>query len=49
MLMEQAFDDLDAPVLRVSAIDAPAIYSPQVEAQQLPNPGDIIAKVLSIC
>src|SRR5450432_2448589 len=31
MIMEQCFDDLDAPVLRISAIDAPAIYSPQLE------------------
>jgi pyruvate dehydrogenase E1 component beta subunit len=49
MIMEQCFDDLDAPVLRVSAIDAPAIYSPQLETKQLPRPTDVIAKVLSIC
>src|SRR5215208_1582038 len=28
LIMEKAFDDLDAPVVRVTAIDAPAIYSP---------------------
>jgi pyruvate dehydrogenase E1 component beta subunit len=49
MIMEQCFDDLDAPVLRVSAIDAPAIYSPHLEARQLPRPTDVITKVLSIC
>jgi pyruvate dehydrogenase E1 component beta subunit len=49
MIMEQCFDDLDAPVLRVSAIDAPAIYSPHLESKQLPRPTDVIAKVLSIC
>jgi pyruvate dehydrogenase E1 component beta subunit len=49
MIMEQCFDDLDAPVLRVSAIDAPAIYSPHLEGKQLPRPTDVIAKVLSIC
>ncbi|MES2571659.1 MAG: alpha-ketoacid dehydrogenase subunit beta [Verrucomicrobiota bacterium] len=49
ILMQKAFDDLDAPVLRVSAIDAPAIYSPQLEIKQLPRPTDIISKVLSIC
>ncbi|MDB6154080.1 MAG: pdhB [Chthoniobacteraceae bacterium] len=49
MLMQKAFDDLDAPVLRISAIDAPAIYSPHLEAKQLPRPTDVIAKVLSIC
>ena len=27
MLMEKAFDDLDAPVLRITSLDAPAIYT----------------------
>ena len=49
ILMEKAFDDLDAPVLRISAIDAPAIYSPALEMRQLPRPIDIVSKVLSIC
>ena len=49
MIQEQAFDDLDAPVLRISALDAPAIYSPKLEAKQLPRPTDIVEKVLSIC
>jgi pyruvate dehydrogenase E1 component beta subunit len=49
MLMEKCFDDLDAPVLRVTSLDAPAIYSPKVEPRQLPRPQDIITKVLSIC
>ena len=49
LLMEQAFDELDAPVLRISAIDAPAIYSPKLEVKQLPCAADIVAKVLRIC
>lgn len=49
MISEKAFDDLDAPVLRVSALDAPAIYSPKLEPVQLPRPTDIVTKVLSIC
>jgi pyruvate dehydrogenase E1 component beta subunit len=49
MLMEKAFDELDAPVVRLSAIDAPAIYSPKLEIKQLPRPTDIVTKVLSIC
>jgi pyruvate dehydrogenase E1 component beta subunit len=49
IITEQAFDELDAPVLRVSAIDAPAIYSPKLEAKQLPRPTDIVEKVLRIC
>ena len=49
ILQEKCFDDLDAPILRVTALDAPAIYSPRVEPRQLPNPQDVIRKVLSIC
>jgi len=49
IIMEKCFDDLDAPVLRISAIDAPAIYSPELERRQLPRPVDIVDKVLSIC
>jgi pyruvate dehydrogenase E1 component beta subunit len=49
MIMEKAFDDLDAPVLRVTALDAPAIYSPKLEQRQLPRPQDVIEKVLAIC
>ncbi|MFZ4683791.1 MAG: alpha-ketoacid dehydrogenase subunit beta, partial [Terrimicrobiaceae bacterium] len=49
MIMEQAFDDLDAPVGRVCSLDAPAIYSPAVEPFQLPTPDRIIRKVKEIC
>jgi pyruvate dehydrogenase E1 component beta subunit len=49
MIMEKAFDDLDAPVLRVTPIDAPAIYSPELEKRQLPRPLDVVEKVLRIC
>jgi pyruvate dehydrogenase E1 component beta subunit len=49
MLQEKCFDDLDAPVLRVTSLDAPAIYSPKMEPKQLPRPQDVISKVLSIC
>jgi len=49
MIQEHCFDDLDAPVLRVSTLDAPAIYSPKLEARQLPRAVDVVAKVLSIC
>jgi pyruvate dehydrogenase E1 component beta subunit len=49
MIQEQAFDDLDAPVGRISSIDAPAIYSPPVEKKQLPDAPRVIAKVLEIC
>lgn len=46
MIQERAFDDLDAPVMRVCSLDAPAIYSPPLEEQQLPTADRIIQKVL---
>jgi pyruvate dehydrogenase E1 component beta subunit len=49
MIMEQAFDDLDAPVLRITSADAPAFYSPPIEKLQLPTPDEIVARALSIC
>ncbi|MEQ1841477.1 MAG: alpha-ketoacid dehydrogenase subunit beta [Verrucomicrobiales bacterium] len=49
MIQEKLFDELDAPVVRLSAIDAPAIYSPRLEEVQLPRPIDVVKKVLSIC
>jgi len=49
IIQAKAFDDLDAPVGRVSAIDAPAIYSPPAERKQLPDPQRVIASVLQIC
>lgn len=48
MLMEEAFDDLDAPVLRVTSIDAPAIYSPPLEKVQLPTAERVVDRVKSI-
>ncbi len=48
MIQEKAFDDLDAPVLRVCSLDAPAIYSPPLEKLQLPTPERVVEKVLSI-
>ena len=49
MIQHEAFDDLDAPVLRITSIDAPAIYSPPIEKQQLPLPSQVVEKALSIC
>ena len=48
MIQEKAFDDLDAPVMRVCSLDAPAIYSPPLEKLQLPTVERIVEKVLSI-
>ncbi len=49
MIMEQAFDDLDAPVLRITSADAPAFYSPPIEKLQLPVPEEIVERALTIC
>lgn len=49
LIQEHAFDDLDAPVSRVCALDAPAIYSPPVEALQLPTVDRVVDKVLAVC
>jgi len=49
IIQEKAFDDLDAPVRRVSAMDAPAIYSPKIEPLQLPTPARVVQTALSIC
>lgn len=48
IIQEQAFDDLDAPIKRVSTIDAPQIYSMPVEIHQLPTPQRIVDAVLSL-
>jgi len=47
MIQREAFDDLDGPIHRLGVIDAPAIYSPPVETEQLPNPPRIIAATLA--
>jgi pyruvate dehydrogenase E1 component beta subunit len=49
LIQEKAFDALDAPVIRVCSLDAPAIYSPIIEKHQLPTPERVVDKALSIC
>lgn len=49
IIQEEAFDDLDAPVKRVSSIDAPQIYSMPLEKIQIPDARRIIKKALEIC
>jgi pyruvate dehydrogenase E1 component beta subunit len=48
MIQSEAFDDLDAPIARLSTIDAPSIYSPPVEAEQLPNPQRILKAAIEL-
>jgi pyruvate dehydrogenase E1 component beta subunit len=48
LIQEKAFDYLDAPVMRVNSIDAPAIYSPAVEKLQLPTVDSILQGALGV-
>jgi pyruvate dehydrogenase E1 component beta subunit len=47
MIQREAFDELDGPIHRLATIDAPAMYSPPVETEQLPNPHRIIKAALA--
>ncbi len=47
MIQRMAFDELDGPIHRLSTIDAPAIYSPPVETEQLPNPQRVLKAALA--
>ncbi len=47
-LMEQAFDDLDAPVLRVTGRDIPMPYAANLERLALPKAADVVAAVRSV-
>ena len=46
MIQREAFDELDAPIHRLATVDAPAIYSPPVEVEQLPNPSRVLKAAL---
>ncbi|MFP4352759.1 MAG: alpha-ketoacid dehydrogenase subunit beta [Puniceicoccaceae bacterium] len=48
MIQLEAFDELDAPIRRVTSIDAPAIYSDPLEKEQLPNPARVRKAALSL-
>jgi len=48
-LMEQAFDHLDAPVLRISAKDVPLPYAANLEKLALPNVKDVIEAAKAVC
>jgi pyruvate dehydrogenase E1 component beta subunit len=48
IIQEKAFDYLDAPIRRVTSADAPAIYSPPLEKEQLPTPQKIVDAALAV-
>jgi 2-oxoisovalerate dehydrogenase E1 component len=47
-VMEQAFDDLDAPVRRVNGLHTPIPYSPPLEAALVPNNDQIVAAIRNL-
>lgn len=42
LISEEIFDELDAPVVRIGALNTPIPYSPQLESYVLPNAADIV-------
>jgi pyruvate dehydrogenase E1 component subunit beta len=49
LLMENAFDDLDAPVARISGRDLPMPYAANLEKLALPRVGEIVAAAKAVC
>jgi pyruvate dehydrogenase E1 component beta subunit len=49
VIMEQAFDWLDAPVTRVTGKDVPMPYAANLEKLALPQIDDIVAAVKAVC
>lgn len=48
-LMEEAFDYLDAPVMRIASKDVPLPYANNLEALVLPQADDIVAAAKAVC
>lgn len=49
ILMEEAFDYLDAPVKKLASVDAPLPYAANLEALALPKTKDIVKAVQEVC
>ncbi|MBO6559042.1 MAG: pyruvate dehydrogenase complex E1 component subunit beta [Nisaea sp.] len=49
LMMEQAFDYLDAPVARVAGADVPMPYAANLEAMALPQASNIVEAAKSVC
>jgi pyruvate/2-oxoglutarate/acetoin dehydrogenase E1 component len=48
VIMEDCFDDLDAPIARVAGPNTPIPFSPPLEAFATPGAGDVIAAVRAV-
>jgi pyruvate dehydrogenase E1 component beta subunit len=49
LMMEQAFDDLDAPVVRVHGKDVPLPYAANLEKLALPQVEDVVKAAKAVC
>ena len=49
VMMEQAFDDLDAPVVRVTGLDVPMPYAANLEVLALPQVENVVEAAKSVC
>ena len=49
LMMEHAFDYLDAPVVRVHGVDVPLPYAANLEKLALPQPDNIVAAAKQVC
>jgi pyruvate dehydrogenase E1 component beta subunit len=47
--MEQGFDDLDAPVMRVTDVDVPLPYAANLEKMALIKAADVVAAAKAVC
>jgi pyruvate dehydrogenase E1 component beta subunit len=47
--MDTAFDHLDAPIKRISTVEAPMPYAKNLEAAALPDVAKIVAAVKEVC
>lgn len=48
IIAEEAFDALDAPVVRVGALNCPVPFSPKLESYVIPNSKDIVKAVKTL-
>ena len=48
-VQSQAFDYLDAPIIKINTADTPAPYSPVLLAEWLPNSNDVVKAVKKVC
>jgi pyruvate dehydrogenase E1 component beta subunit len=49
IMMEEAFDWLDAPLKRVCAVDVPLPYAANLEKLALPQSADVVAAAKAVC